>query len=1084
MAEMMRCPQGHEIESTLLECPICKTISFTLAPPSEAETPRFPGYEVVGKLGVGGMGEVFRARNLKLQRDEAIKRIRSQAFASSAERQAFLREAESVAKIKHPHIVPIFAVGESEGDPFYAMEFVEGGSLAQRVRQTPMGFAEAAALVEKLARAMNVAHQQRLVHLDLKPENVLLTESGEPKITDFGLARPIENEQSRTAHWVGGTPGYMAPEQFGNAGVLVGPAADVFGLGATLYRLVTGRCPFALPKSGERTVSEWRAALEEAYHAPPPPVSTLRVGIPADFDAIIMRCLKADPTSRYQSAAALADDLHRFLHGYPVEARPVGMVTRGRMWARRNVLATLLGVLLFVTALAGFAAVVWQWRETVHERDAKANLALSEKLEHDRAENEKTKAQLALAEEQSANYYRSIVLADKEFWADHVDTCQHVLDSCPPKLRGWEWNFLKRRCNRQVALLTGHESGINAVAYLRDGKRLLSAGNDKTARIWDVGSAKEVCRYEGHKAQVLCAVQHPLRPDVMITGGRDRKVRLWHADTGKDVRDPLDYGGDVQALAVHPKLPIVAYAGSGSAGSRRIELWNAETNETVRPGLDGHRGWIGRLAFSPDGRWMASSDASGLVFVWNTSTWKVQQQFNGLHTFTMTPSVGFSADGKWFAWSESETGIKLWPIGEPSEKALVIARDRDVTYALAFSPNARELVTGGNSTAIRFWRFEDIYEQLQTGRYVEAQMWLRFPSIRSHTLAVTALAFAPDGLSLASCSDDKTIRLWKLDPSVDQDVWRDEGDSACCLAISRDGRRLARLSAKISIPDPRNAGNDPRVTMFDIETRAISSVPLARFGRAAAFLDDVGDTLLVGQDDGTILRWRVGEKSAAKVESKLRSVSALSVSGDGSMWGAAEGGTGYLGFSGIEKPGRIFLWRGDATQPTVTLAGHEQGVSGLAISPDGSRAASVGHDKLLRIWDTATGKETYRSEPTEEAALDIAWSNDGRWLATVHMNHRVYRWDISGPTPRRLELPPVGQIPSRVCFTPDGKSLLVGTIHSKQSQIKVFQAETGQQTLDIPAVNPSTWGLAMHPDGRLFTSGTGGFIGLYDGRKE
>ncbi|MFO0866612.1 MAG: protein kinase [Gemmataceae bacterium] len=1082
MPEMKRCPQGHEMESTLVECPVCQTLSFTVPPP-EVRMPRFPGYEVLGKLGEGGMGEVFRARNLKLQRDEAIKRIRSHAFASVAERRAFFKEAESVAKIKHPNIVPIFAIGESEGDPFYAMEFVEGGSLAQRVRRQPIEIGEATALVEKLALAMNVAHQQRLVHLDLKPENVLLTDSGEPKITDFGLARPIENEQSRTAHWVGGTPGYMAPEQFGTADVLVGPAADVFGLGATLYRLVTGRCPFVLAKSVERTVQEWRAALEETYRIPPPTMRSLHPKVPADLDAIVSRCLGADPTTRYQSSAALANDLHRFRHGFPVDARPVGMLTRGRMWARRNVLATLLGVLLVATAVVGFAAVVWQWRETVHERDANAALAISEKREHDRAEGEKFKAEQALAEEQRANYHRGIVLADKEYWADHIDACQHVLNSCPPKLRGWEWSFLKRRCNRQVALLTGHEAGINAVAYLRDGKQLLSASNDKTARVWEVGTGREVCRYTGHDAQVTCAVQHPLRSDVMITVGRDRKLRMWNASTGKDVREPLEYGADLHGLAVHPKAPIVAYAGSAGSAPPRIELWNAETNEPARPGLQGHRAWISRLAFSPDGRWLASSDGSGLVLVWDTRTWKVQQRFQGLRTFTMAPSVGFSGDSKWLAWSETETGIKLWPLQEPAEKALVIARDRDVSYSLVFSPQARELVTGGNSTAIRFWRFEDLYEQLQSGRYVEAQMWLQFPSIRGHTSAVTSLAFAPDGRSLASSSDDKTIRVWNLDPSVDLDVWKDEGDSACCLAISRNGSRLARMSAKISLTDPRGAGNNPRLTVFDTDTRATWWLPLERFARATAFLDN-GETLLVGDDDGTLLYWRVRDKAAVKIESELRSVSALSVSRDGSLWGAAEGGTGFLGLGRTEKPGRIFLWRGDSSLPAMTLAGHDQGVSGLAIAPDGSRVASVGHDKLLRLWDTTTGKETYRSEPTEEPALDIAWSSDGRWLATVHMNHRVYRWDLSETVPRRLELPPLGNIPSRVCFTPDGKSIVVGMISPKQSHINVFQADTGQQTLTFPAVNPSTWGLAMHPDGRLYTSGTGGFIGLYDGRKE
>lgn len=1091
MSPSRHCPQGHVLQEADTECPVCRTVILTDLQVPTDKPPVFPGYDVVARLGAGGMGEVFRVRNLRLQRDEAVKRIRTRAFVRTEEKLQFRREAEAIARIKHPHIVPIHQVGEIDGDPFYAMEFVEGGSLALRLRKGPLPISEAAALVEKLAGALNAAHQQRVVHLDLKPENVLLTEAGEPKIADFGLTRPFGENEDRPVSWIGGTPGYMAPEQFRPEGALVGPGADIFGLGATLFHLLTGRPPFLMQGAGAEeghTVREWRHALEAAYERPLPPMRSLRPEVPLDLEAICLRCLQPDPARRYPSAAALADDLQRFRTGHAVAARPVGLPTRLGKWCRRNVAAALLAAGMIAAVVAGFAGVVWQWRETIAERDATGReyrraegLAEVERLRTIEAEKARAAAERALAEEKRANYTRSILLADKEYWADHVLGCLRTLEECPPDLRRWEWHFLKNRCHPEKLELVGHADHVNAVAFLPDGKRLLSASNDGTARVWDLASGKEITRFAAHGSDVLSAAPHPSLPEVVLTGGRDRRVRYWNPATGKEVRPPLEYPAHVQAVAACPAAKLFAFAGSRTKEPAAIVVWDAVLDRPVRVLSGEHRAWIGRLAFSPDGRWLASSDGEGLVLVWDAADWTVKERFQGMRTATVTPGIAFSPDGNWFGWTELDTGIQVWPTDRPGTEARVIGRDDAVSYAIAFSPTVKEMVTGGSNGVLRTWRFDLLHKFHLAGRYLEKLPTLKFPALRGHTGSVAALDFSPDGTLLASGSDDRTIRIWDVGISFRPEIWRGEEGSSSHLAVSRNGHRLLRLSYETG--SDLITLKDGKITVHGIDSNGVFRRSLPAVSRCADFLDPAGERVLIGHDDGRLSLWRPGKDQDEPLAFGMRRVSALAVAPDGKRFAAGEGGIGFAGMRGREEPGRIFLGSADdPRQPARILKGHDQGVSGLAFSPDGSRLASVGHDKLLRIWDTATGEEQFRSDPLSEACMDVAWSPDGRWLATVQLDHLGFRWDMTTSPPGRRDLAPLGAIPTRVRFTPDGRRLLIGFVGHLQADLKLYDLDTGLDLLTIPAAHTSTWGLGFHPDGRLFTSGIDRYIALFDGR--
>ncbi len=385
--------------------------------------PELPGYDILGVLNRGGMGVVYKARQVALNRLVAIKMILSGPHAAPEQRARFRAEAEAVARLHHPNVVQIYEVGEHAGQPYFSMEFVDGGSLEQHLTRAVLPARHAARLVEPLARAIHAAHQLGIVHRDLKPANILLEEdrgqrtedrrqrtkdskdggagvsalssvlcplSSTPKITDFGLAKRIDQPAGTTrAGAVLGTPSYMAPEQAEGNPQAVGPAVDIYALGAILYEALTGRPPF----QGETTFD----TLEQVRHREPLPPSRLQPRVPRDLETICLKCLDKDPRRRYASAAALADDLGRFLAGEPVLARPSSVWSHGVKWAKRKpALAALLGVsmLAAVSLLAS-----WAW----------FTVALSDQIRRAQEGEQRAREQeaLARASQQSAEEQRN-----------------------------------------------------------------------------------------------------------------------------------------------------------------------------------------------------------------------------------------------------------------------------------------------------------------------------------------------------------------------------------------------------------------------------------------------------------------------------------------------------------------------------------------------------------------------------------------------------------------------------------------------------------------------------------------------------
>jgi serine/threonine-protein kinase len=327
----------------------------------EAELPRgtqvryFGDYELRRVLGRGGMGVVYQAKQLSLNRPVALKMIRAGLWAGDDEVRRFRNEAEAVANLDHPRIVTIHEVGQFEGRHYFSMRLVEGPSLEKVLERYAADPRKAAHLVAEVARAVHHAHQRGILHRDLKPSNILLDGEGRPHVTDFGLARRLEGDGSLSASGsIVGTPQYMSPEQASGSRRAITTATDVYGLGAILYAMLTGRAPFQADSVLE--------TLEQVRDRAPEPPSQLNRRVGRDLETICLKCLEKDPRRRYDSAAALAADLERYLAGEPILARRTGLAERAAKWARRRpAIAALLGLVAVVAAL-GVAGIAWQWR--------------------------------------------------------------------------------------------------------------------------------------------------------------------------------------------------------------------------------------------------------------------------------------------------------------------------------------------------------------------------------------------------------------------------------------------------------------------------------------------------------------------------------------------------------------------------------------------------------------------------------------------------------------------------------------------------------------------------------------------------
>jgi WD40 repeat protein/tRNA A-37 threonylcarbamoyl transferase component Bud32 len=1000
------------------------------APAAEAQGQSVGDYDLLERIGQGGMGVIYKARQRSLRRLVALKMIRTDRLASWQDLVRFRGEAEAVASLDHPHIVPIYEVGAHNGQPFFSMKLIEGGSLAQRLPGFVADPRAGATLLAVVARAVHYAHQRGLLHRDLKPANILLDTLGSPQVTDFGLAKrlgPKPGEASLTAQGViVGTPNYMAPEQAAARGG-VSTATDVYSLGAILYEMLTGRPPFA----AETLVDTLRLLLEQDPVRP----RNLNRRVDRDLETVCLKCLQKEPHQRYRSAEALADDLERWLRGEPIRARRVSRRERVLKWARRRPHLAALATLLVLALLAGFAGVCWQWQRAEAASDKNADLAEAKR---------------------QTVYARNIPLAFAHWLTGNAGAADQLLMEADADLRGWEWHYLRRLFRaRQLATLQGHEDGVLAVAFSPDGRYIASGDASGVVNVWDRRDARHILTLPGHTGAVAAVAFSP-DGKLLASGGADGAVHVSDATTAAALAAFQAHAGGITGLAFDPIAPAAA----GPAAVERCPAWRLASTGEGEPAQGELKVWeatsgraltgracenlLSAVAYSPNGKYLATVDPVGEVTGWDSATLEPVRTFQTYmrvtdQVYPWANSVAFSADGSLVAAASPAGQVQVWDAATAQECfSTLTAREAGISGLAFAGPDGRILTAATADNTIQAW-----YTKSRRQAF----------ALRGHTRAVKAVACSPDGRCLASGSLDQTVKLWDLSQRDDDVTLRWPNQGVTSVAFAPDGARLAAAT--------RNRA----LRIWDVATGKAGLI-LSRLPAAVecvAFSPDGGQLACAGADGTVHLRDAAAGEEVAELQGHAGPAHAVAFRPDGTALASAG------------EDGTVRVWELPAGRAGRCLRGPAP-FHAVAFNSDGSLLAAGGDDGVVTVWEAATGQELLALRDHGGPVYAVTFSPDGRHLATACKDKAIRIWDATNGSLVRPVPGHVGAVRG-LAYGAQGRLASAGDDRA----VRVWDA-AGHELLALSGHTGTHRAVAFSRDGhRLASASDDGTVKLWDG---